>query len=258
MTNNTLHTFRKKWGQNFLADTNLLRKIVRTINPTADDTILEIGPGEGALTEHVLPLVKYMAAIEIDPKLIKYLNGRDDLQDCHFIHKDVLCQKLDNLPIPTPIKIIGNIPYNITSPILFWLIEQRAHWTAAFLMVQKEMAERLTGEVGTKSYGRLTVMIGAFLNVKTCFTIPPDVFIPKPKVKSAIIKLVKRHDPLIEDKYFERFEKIVAAAFSRRRKMLRNTLSDFGLPEKIQKKIDFTRRPETLSISEFSELAKTI
>ena len=258
MTNNTLHTFRKKWGQNFLADTNLLLKIVRTINPTADDTILEIGPGEGALTEHVLPLVKYMAAIEIDPKLIKYLNGRDDLQDCHFIHKDVLCQKLDNLPIPTPIKIIGNIPYNITSPILFWLIEQRAHWTAAFLMVQKEMAERLTGEVGTKSYGRLTVMIGAFLNVKTCFTIPPDVFIPKPKVKSAIIKLVKRHDPLIEDKYFERFEKIVAAAFSRRRKMLRNTLSDFGLPEEIQKKIDFTRRPETLSISEFSELAKTI
>lgn len=258
MTNNTLHTFRKKWGQNFLADTNLLRKIVRTINPTADDAILEIGPGEGALTERVLPLVKYMAAIEIDPKLIKYLNGRDDLQDCHFIHKDVLCQKLDNLPIPTPIKIIGNIPYNITSPILFWLIEQRAHWTAAFLMVQKEMAERLTGEVGTKSYGRLTVMIGAFLNVKTCFTIPPDVFIPKPKVKSAIIKLVKRHDPLIEDKYFERFEKIVAAAFSQRRKMLRNTLSDFGLPEEIQKKIDFTRRPETLSISEFSELAKTI
>ena len=258
MTNNTHHTFRKKWGQNFLADTNLLRKIVRTINPTADDTILEIGPGEGALTEHVLPLVKYMVAIEIDPKLIKYLNGRDDLQDCHFIHKDVLWQKLDNLPVPTPIKIIGNIPYNITSPILFWLIEQRAHWTAAFLMVQKEMAERLTGEVGTKSYGRLTVMIGAFLNVKTCFTIPPDVFIPKPKVKSAIIKLVKRHDPLIEDKYFERFEKIVAAAFSRRRKMLRNTLSDFGLPEEIQKKIDFTRRPETLSISEFSELAKTI
>ena len=258
MTNNTLHTFRKKWGQNFLADTNLLRKIVRTINPTADDTILEIGPGEGALTEHVLPLVKYMVAIEIDPKLIKYLNGRDDLQDCHFIHKDVLMQKLNSLPIPTPIKIIGNIPYNITSPILFWLIEQRAHWTAAFFMVQKEMADRLTGEVGTKSYGRLTVMIGAFLNVKTCFTIPPDVFIPKPKVKSAIIKLVKRHDPLIEDKYFERFEKIVAAAFSQRRKMLRNTLSDFGLPEEIQKKIDFTRRPETLSISEFSELAKTI
>jgi len=199
-----------------------------------------------------------MAAIEIDPKLIKYLNGRDDLQDCHFIHKDVLMQKLNSLPIPTPIKIIGNIPYNITSPILFWLIEQRAHWTAAFIMVQKEMADRLTGEVGTKSYGRLTVMIGAFLNVETRFTIPPDVFIPKPKVKSAIIKLVKRYDPLIEDKYFERFEKIVAAAFSRRRKMLRNTLSGLGVPEEIQKKIDFTRRPETLSISEFSELAKTI
>ena len=256
MASKSQHTFRRKWGQNFLTDINLLRKIVRTINPSKNDSLLEIGPGEGALTERILPLVKHMAAIEIDPKLIKYLNARVDLQECHFMHKDVLWQELNELPIPTPVKVIGNIPYNITSPILFWLIEQRAHWVEAFLMVQKEMADRLTGSVGTKAYGRLTVMIGAFLNVETCFTIPPDVFIPKPTVKSAIIKLVKRQDPIVTNKHFDRFEKIVAAAFSQRRKMLRNTLAGFGFPDKIKEKIDFTRRPETLSIAEFSELSK--
>ncbi len=258
MTHKTQHTFRKKWGQNFLADPNLLRKIVRTIDPKESDSILEIGPGEGTLTEMVMPHVNEMAAIEIDPKLIAHLNGREDLSKCHFIHKDVLWQELNDLPISAPIKVIGNIPYNITSPILFWLIEQRQFVDEAYFMVQKEMADRLTGSVGTKSYGRLTVMVGAFLSVKTCFTIPPEVFIPRPKVKSAIIKLTKRDTPLVNDENFERFEKIVEAAFSKRRKMLRNTLSGFGFSKETIEKIDFTRRPETLTIEEFSTLAKVI
>ncbi|MCH7762447.1 MAG: 16S rRNA (adenine(1518)-N(6)/adenine(1519)-N(6))-dimethyltransferase RsmA [Candidatus Marinimicrobia bacterium] len=256
MTQSTQHTFRKKWGQNFLADTNLLRKIVRTINPQGSDSILEIGPGEGALTEHVLPLVEHMAAIEIDPKLIKYLQNRHDLKDCHFIHKDVLSQELADLPIPTPVKVIGNIPYNITSPILFWLIKQRTHWSEAFFMIQKEVAERLASSAGTKSYGRLTVMIGAFLDVKICFTIPPDVFIPKPKVKSAIVQFIKKKESLVEENEFDRFEKIVGAAFSRRRKMLRNTLTGFDFSDAIKEKIDFSRRPETLTIDEFVSLIK--
>ncbi|MBC8322553.1 MAG: 16S rRNA (adenine(1518)-N(6)/adenine(1519)-N(6))-dimethyltransferase RsmA [Candidatus Marinimicrobia bacterium] len=250
------HTFRKKWGQNFLTDTNLLLKIIRTVDPKSEDSFLEVGPGEGALTEKILPLVKHLAAIEIDPKLIEFLNGRDDLQNCHFIHGDVLKQKLDELPIPTPLKILGNIPYNITSPILFWLIEQRSCWDEAYFMVQKEMADRLTGKLGTKAYGRLTVMIGAFLKVETCFTIPPDVFIPKPKIKSAIIKLVKHNEPIVSNETFSRFEKIVAAAFSQRRKMIRNTLTGFGISEEVKEKIDFTRRPETLTIEEFSDLSK--
>ena len=256
MIKSTQHTFRKKWGQNFLADTNLLRKIVRTINPQNGDSILEIGPGEGALTERILPLVDHMAAIEIDPKLIKYLQTRDDLKDCHFIHKDVLWQELEELPIPTPVRVIGNIPYNITSPILFWLIEQKEHWSEAFFMIQKEVAERLTSVEGTKSYGRLTVMIGAFLDVEICFTIPPDVFIPKPKVKSAIVRLIKKKNSLVEENEFDHFEKIVRAAFSRRRKMLRNTLECFGFTDAIKEKIDFSRRPETLTIEEFIALSK--
>ena len=102
MTHKTQHTFRKKWGQNFLADPNLLRKIVRTIDPKESDSILEIGPGEGTLTEMVMPHVNEMAAIEIDPKLIAHLNGREDLSKCHFIHKDVLWQELNELPISAP------------------------------------------------------------------------------------------------------------------------------------------------------------
>ncbi len=248
------HSFRKKWGQNFLADTNLLRKIIRTIHPNKTDSILEIGPGEGALTEKLFPLVQHLAAIEIDPRLIEYLNGRDDLKQCHFIHKDVLWQDLDQLPIPSPVKVIGNIPYNITSPILFWLIEQQKYWTEAFLMIQKEVADRLTSQPGTKAYGRLTVMIRTFLDIECCFTIPPEVFIPKPSVNSAMIKLTKKKLPLVNETKFDRLENIVRAAFSRRRKMLRNTLSGFDFSEAIQEEINFSRRPETLTIKEFSDL----
>ena len=149
---------------------------------------------------------------------------------------------------------MGNIPYNITSPILFWLIKQRSHWSDAYLMVQKEMAERLTGRVGTKAYGRLTVMIGVFMDVKICFNISPNVFIPKPKVESSIIRLVMKPKPLIRDDQFKQFEKIVQSAFSQRRKMLRNSLKEFSFHLKIQEEIDFRRRPETLLIQEFVKL----
>ncbi len=250
----TTHTFRKKWGQNFLADTNLLNRIVRTVNPGPEDRILEIGPGEGALTELLLPEADEVAAIEIDPRLVEYLKTRESLAVCHFIHGDVLWLELDTLPVKTPVRVIGNIPYNITSPILFWLIEQRRHWNDAFVMMQKEVAERLTAPVGSKSYGRLTVMISAFLEVDYCFTIPPSVFIPRPKVDSAFVALKKLDQPIIPDEKFERFEKLVGAAFSKRRKMLRNSLAGFQLAEEGLSKVELTRRPETLSVEEFASL----
>ena len=187
MTDKTQHPFRKKWGQNFLTDKNLLRKIVRTILPQRGDSILEIGPGEGVLTEKILPEVKEMVAIEIDPMLVDYLMKRSDLERLKIIQGDILLQNIVELPISNPVRIIGNIPYNITSPIIFWLINQLDYWTDAFIMMQKEMAERLTATVGTKGYGRLTVLAGAYLETSYCFTISPEVFIPRPKVKSAII-----------------------------------------------------------------------
>ncbi len=248
------HPFRKKWGQNFLADRNLLDKIVRTIDPKKSDSILEIGPGEGALTELIYPLVKEMVAIEIDPMLIEHLKNRESLKGLNIVHGDVLLQDIENLPVKNLVRVIGNIPYNITSPIIFWLIEQLHFWDDAFIMMQKEVAERLSAVVGTKAYGRFTVVTGAYLNMEYCFTIPPDVFIPKPKVDSAIIRFTKKENPLISDEKYMRFNKLVSAAFSQRRKMLRNTLKGWDIHPDLQEQINFSRRPETLTIDEFVAL----
>ena len=158
------------------------------------------------------------------------------------------------MPIEEPVRIVGNIPYNITSSIIFWLIEQLDFWDDAFIMMQKEVAQRLTANIGTKEYSRISVVVGAYLDMEMCFKIPPDVFIPKPKVESAIIRFTKKSSPIVADNQYVKFNKIVKMAFSKRRKMLRNSLNDFDIPLSIQEEIDFTRRPETLSIEEFAKL----
>jgi len=248
------HPFRKKWGQNFLTDSNLLDRIVRTVEPQENDNFLEIGPGDGSLTELIFPKVKQMVVVEIDPLLIKHLSIRSDLDGLHIIHGDILLQDIEDLPIEEPVRIVGNIPYNITSSIIFWLIEQLDFWDDAFIMMQKEVAQRLTANIGTKEYSRISVVVGAYLDMEMCFKIPPDVFIPKPKVESAIIRFTKKSSPIVADNQYVKFNKIVKMAFSKRRKMLRNSLNDFDIPVSIQEEIDFTRRPETLSIEEFAKL----
>lgn len=248
------HPFRKKWGQNFLTDSNLLDRIVRTVKPQENDNFLEIGPGDGSLTELIFPKVKQMVVVEIDPLLIKHLSIRSDLDGLHIIHGDILLQDIEDLPIEEPVRIVGNIPYNITSSIIFWLIEQLDFWDDAFIMMQKEVAQRLTANIGTKEYSRISVVVGAYLDMEMCFKIPPDVFIPKPKVESAIIRFTKKSSPIVADNQYVKFNKIVKMAFSKRRKMLRNSLNDFDIPVSIQEEIDFTRRPETLSIEEFAKL----
>ena len=248
------HPFRKKWGQNFLTDSNLLDRIVRTVEPQENDNFLEIGPGDGSLTELIFPKVKQMVVVEIDPLLVKHLSIRSDLDGLHIIHGDILLQDIEDLPIEEPVRIVGNIPYNITSSIIFWLIEQLDFWDDAFIMMQKEVAQRLTANIGTKEYSRISVVVGAYLDMEMCFKIPPDVFIPKPKVESAIIRFTKKSSPIVADNQYVKFNKIVKMAFSKRRKMLRNSLNDFDIPVSIQEEIDFTRRPETLSIEEFAKL----
>ncbi|HIF26992.1 MAG TPA: 16S rRNA (adenine(1518)-N(6)/adenine(1519)-N(6))-dimethyltransferase RsmA [Candidatus Marinimicrobia bacterium] len=250
------HPFRKKWGQNFLVDNNLLDKIVSTVDPQVNDHILEIGPGEGVLSEKILPQVKEMLAIEIDPLLVDHLNKQKNLKQLNVIQGDILVNNIRDLPITNPVRVIGNIPYNITSPIIFWLIEQLDYWDDAFVMTQKEVAQRLTAKVSTKAYGRLTVVVGAYLNVDYRFTIPPDVFVPKPKVDSAFIRLTKKKQSLIKDEDYVKFTKIVAAAFNQRRKMLRNSMKSWDFSKSVKEKIDFSRRPESLSVEEFALLVK--
>ena len=134
-----------------------------------------------------------MASIEIDPMLINHLNQNPSFKKLHVIHGDVLLQDIEKLPISNPVRVVGNIPYNITSPIVFWLIEQLDFWEDAFIMMQKEVARRFSAIPSTKDYGRLTVVSGAYLDAKYCFTIPPDVFVPKPKVDSAFVHFTKKN-----------------------------------------------------------------
>ena len=254
MINKETHSFRKKWGQNFLIDPNIIKKIYRTIGPIDSDNILEIGPGEGVLTKIILPEVNKMVSIEIDPVLVNKLNNSNQLKKLKVVNKDILKTNIYDLDIDNPVRVIGNIPYNITSQIIFWLIEQLDYWSDAFIMVQKEVAHRLIAKVGTKEYSRLTVVVGAYLDVDYCFTIPPTVFIPKPKVDSAFIRFTKKRNALIEDHKYIRFNKLVRAAFNQRRKMLRNSLGSWDISDQVKEKINFSRRPETLTVQEFASL----
>ena len=254
MINKETHSFRKKWGQNFLIDPNIVKKIYRTIEPIDSDNILEIGPGEGVLTKIILPEVNKMVSIEIDPVLVNKLNNSNRLKKLKVVKKDILKTNIYDLDIDNPVRVIGNIPYNITSQIIFWLIEQLDYWSDAFIMVQKEVAHRLIAKVGTKEYSRLTVVVGAYLDVDYCFTIPPTVFIPKPKVDSAFIRFTKKRNALIEDHKYIRFNKLVRAAFNQRRKMLRNSLGSWDISDQVKEKINFSRRPETLTVQEFASM----
>ena len=254
MINKETHSFRKKWGQNFLIDPNIVKKIYRTIDPIDSDNILEIGPGEGVLTKIILPEVNKMVSIEIDPVLVNKLNNSNRLKKLKVVNTDILKINIYDLDIDNPVRVIGNIPYNITSQIIFWLIEQLDYWSDAFIMVQKEVAHRLIAKVGTKEYSRLTVVVGAYLDVDYCFTIPPTVFIPKPKVDSAFIRFTKKRNALIEDHKYIRFNKLVRAAFNQRRKMLRNSLVSWDISDQVKEKINFSRRPETLTVQEFASM----
>ena len=174
------HSFRKKWGQNFLVDPNIIKKIYSVIKPKKNDNVIEIGPGDGALTKVIYPNVRDMVTVEVDPLLIDKLYNQKSLKSLKIVHQDILKTNIYDFDIKNPVRIIGNIPYNITSQIIFWLIEQLEYWEDAFIMVQKEVAQRLVAQICTKEYGRLTVVVGAYLNVEYCFSIPPTVFVPRP------------------------------------------------------------------------------
>jgi 16S rRNA (adenine1518-N6/adenine1519-N6)-dimethyltransferase len=247
---------KKKWGQNFLVDNNLLDKIIKTIDITAEENVLEIGPGQGALSEKLVDVAKSLSMVEIDPDLIKILEVHEKLSGLKIINQDILKVDLDSLEIDSPV-VIGNIPYNITSPIIFWLIDHLDSWDRAYLMVQKEVAQRLTGKIGTKDYSRVTVMTRLFFDIKICFSISPNVFIPRPKVQSAFISIEKRSDFNKNDVNIKKFSQVVRMAFNQRRKMLRNSLSTLNIDLDVCK-VDFKRRPEQLTVSEFIDISNNI
>ena len=178
------------------------------------------------------------------------------LSSFEIFNQDILKTNLKELRLNNP-KVIGNIPYNITSPIIFWLIDHLAYWSESYLMVQKEVAQRLIADIGTKDYSRITVMTGLYFDIKICFYISPNVFNPKPKVESAFISIKKNDKYDISKIDSKKYSQVVRMAFNQRRKMLRNSLSALDI-NRDKCKVDFQRRPEQLTIDEFLDISNNI
>ncbi|HUX61302.1 MAG TPA: 16S rRNA (adenine(1518)-N(6)/adenine(1519)-N(6))-dimethyltransferase RsmA [Ignavibacteriaceae bacterium] len=247
----------KRFGQNYLADDNILRKIADEINPKKDDLLIEIGPGFGALTKFLIEKVDNLIAIEIDERVIESLLTK--FPGLHLITRDILDFDIEKLSKDekSKVRIAGNIPYNLTSPILFKLIENTNYVNDAVLMIQYEVAQRINAKRGTKDYGILAVLMQYFADVEFCFKVSPNVFYPKPKVFSAVIHLrFKNCDLLPEEKIY--FIKVVKAAFGNRRKTLKNSLSNsiFGNLNFEGCGIDLSLRAEQLTIDNFLMLTK--
>lgn len=252
------HSPRKRFGQNFLQDASIINQILQAINPQTGDNILEIGPGLGALTLPLLRRVDQMTAVEIDTDLQAYLTELPATQNkLNLVPADALT--VDYSQFGSHLKVVGNLPYNISTPLLIRLLEYLPHIDAMYFMLQKEVVERMAAVPGTKDYGRLSVMLQYFCEVDHLFNVPPEAFNPKPKVDSAIVRLVPyRTSPFGEvDK--DSLERIVASSFAMRRKTLNNNLKKIISADQLaQLGIDSTKRPEQISIAEYVQLAKFI
>jgi 16S rRNA (adenine1518-N6/adenine1519-N6)-dimethyltransferase len=241
---------KKSFGQNFLTDDNILRKIIDAARLSPNDHVLEIGPGFGALTKHIARSVPHFTAVELDRDLAQFI--RTEFPTVNLIEGDVLDISFATIAQGKKLKILGNIPYAITSPILFKLLDERAHLCEAVLLVQDEVARRLSAMPRTKEYGILTVQLQAFAKVEYCFKVGKHVFKPQPKVNSAVIRLSFENISQVPNELEATFRLLVRHAFAMRRKTLENNLKlhyDLsGVP------FDFKRRAEELSISEFIAL----
>jgi 16S rRNA (adenine1518-N6/adenine1519-N6)-dimethyltransferase len=243
----------KRFGQNFLQDNNIVRKIADIINPEPEDKIIEIGPGLGALTRLLAESGAEVIAIEIDKKLIESLNV--NFPQVKIINQDFL--KIDLTEFNSnDLRIVGNIPYNITSPIIFKLIENHNIIRDAVFMVQYEVAKRMTAKKGTKDYGILAVLLNYFAKPEFCFKVSPNVFYPKPKVYSAVVKIEFKKNT--DESLDKTFIQIVKAAFGNRRKTLKNSLSNsiFAQLNFSGCEVDLSLRAEQLDVTDFIKLAE--
>jgi len=261
-------TPKKGWGQHFLIDRNILNKVVRTAHLEKEDIVLEVGPGLGEMTLALARQVKKVIAVEIDPKLVEILRKKTvDSLNVEVIKGDILKINFDQLHNQEgqQIKVVANLPYQISTPLLFRFIESRDVFSALTLMLQKEVAERMIALPGGKDYGPLSVFTQAVSNLSICFFIKPSAFFPPPKVESAVIHMVWKERPVVSLEEEEWFKKVVRGCLGYRRKRLMNALkySDIALPPDIERRmerigIDPQRRPGTLTLQEFARLAEVL
>ncbi len=263
--------FSKKWGQNFLIEQNIVENIVQKSGVTADDMVVEIGAGIGAMTYVLSQNAKRVLALEIDKTLIPILN--DTLGECENVHieqgdilKVDLNELIDKYLDGQSIKVVANLPYYVTTPIIMKFLEEDITVSSITVMIQKEVAQRLVADAGSKEYGALSVMAQFYADIDILMEVPPTAFMPKPKVTSSVVRLEKKIGVNNEVKDEKVFFQTVRSAFMKRRKTLRNALSSGIL--NISKDevnvalnnslIDGSRRAETLSIDEFINLSNEI
>jgi len=243
---------KKSLGQNYLIDENICRKIVTGFNIEQNDAVIEIGPGQGAITKFIIEKTKKLTVIELDSNNCSILNSK--FSGLKIINKDFLKIDINDFASDNKIRVIGNIPYNITSEIIFKLIDNRNIMSDAQLMIQDEVAKRLTARPGSKEYGIPSVFVQVFSEPKMLFKVSASCFFPKPKVDSRIIYFdffKSIENKIFDVKFFKRF---VKSAFSTRRKTLKNALRSMNL-DLSKADFDFSRRAESLSVDEFIELS---
>ncbi|MEW8185753.1 MAG: 16S rRNA (adenine(1518)-N(6)/adenine(1519)-N(6))-dimethyltransferase RsmA [Candidatus Thiodiazotropha endolucinida] len=258
MSNPLNHRPRKRFGQNFLHDPGIIQRIVQAIDPQPGDNLVEIGPGQGAITTELLSLIGRMQAIELDRDLVGPLAERcASLGELQIHNTDALKFDFTQLAVTErPLRVVGNLPYNISTPLLFHLLDQADQIRDMHFMLQKEVVDRMAAKPGSKTYGRLTVMLQARAEVTSLFNIGPGAFNPPPKVESAFVRLLplKQSPYQIDD--WDRFSRLVSQAFSQRRKTLRNSLGKLLTADAITAAgIDPGNRAEQLSVAEFVNLA---
>src|SRR5690606_16988641 len=252
------HRARKRFGQNFLHDSGVIDRIIRAISPKAGERLLEIGPGQGALTDSLVNSAAQLDVIEIDRDLVQILTERFALNTNFTLHEgDALKFDFSRLGAePSSLRVVGNLPYNISTPLIFHLLNNAALIRDMHFMLQKEVVERLAAEPGGGDWGQLSIMVQYHCRVEHLFNVGPGAFNPPPKVDSAIVRLVP-HDVLPHPaKDHRQLERVVREAFNQRRKTLRNTLKPLlSLDEMEACNVDGGLRPEQLDLAAFVRLA---
>jgi 16S rRNA (adenine1518-N6/adenine1519-N6)-dimethyltransferase len=255
------HKARKRFGQNFLIDQGVINHIVRSIGPRPTDNLIEIGPGQGAITEQLLEACPQLHVVELDRDLIPVLLAQFAKYPGFKIHQaDALQFDFAQLASPErPLRVVGNLPYNISTPLIFRLLGYHGLIEDMHFMLQKEVVERMAAQSGEKNYGRLSIMTQYYCEVEKLFEVGPESFHPMPKVDSAIVRLTPYKElPLVADD-IAMFEKLVRVVFQQRRKTLRNTLKQMLPASTIESlDVDLSRRPETLSLEEYVGLSNRL
>ena len=223
------HKARKRFGQNFLQDTRIINDIVEAVRPQPDDVVIEIGPGLAAITEPLARNLKQLHVVEIDRDIIARLKRLPFASKLVIHEGDVL--QLDFRTIPGMKKIVGNLPYNISTPLLFELVEVADEVVDMHFMLQKEVVERMVAEPKTNDYGRLSVVLQYYFEMEKILDVPPESFDPAPKVDSAVVRMIPDAGRIGVAQDFEHFGKLVKAAFHQRRKTIRNDLKDIATDE---------------------------